>query len=64
MPGTEHRGKHWGRDKDKAITKIGYQIDEWIEELVSLAIQSYIDSEDFEREACDYCSGMGWRLPE
>jgi len=54
----------WNRQKDEAIRKIGYSIDEWIDELAVTAIDDYRDSTQFEKDACEYCREQGWREPE
>lgn len=63
MGDTTYRGKRWAQDRDKAILKISYALEEAIEELVSNAIQDYIDCEQFEENASEYCRKEGWREP-
>ena len=70
MKSSEYRSKYWSDTKRKALRRI-YNIfekdafeAEITEELVSQAIQDYIDSNHFEEDACDYCREQGWREPD
>jgi len=60
----DYRSKNWFKNRELAIQKIGYQIEEWIEELVLDAVQDYVDSRQFEEDACDHCREAGWKEPE
>ena len=60
---SDMRGKLWSKDKDRALERISSTIDEWVEELVSQAIQDYIESDQFCSDASEYCREQGWREP-
>jgi len=59
----DYRSKNWFKNRELAIQKISYQIEEWIEELALDAVDDYIASKQFEEDACDYCREIGWEEP-
>ena len=59
-----YRGKRWTQDRDDAINRISNTLEEEIEALVNDAIQDYIDSNQFEEDASDYCREAGWKEPQ
>ena len=61
---SDYRGQEWDRAKSKALDRVVGYIDEWLEELVSRAIDDYIDSSKFIEDAETFCREQGWKEPE